>query len=161
MAITDTAQMKYNYTRHKYILEYEYLKTEMGIDMVVETGSVTKAKDKLYQISRTIYNWIYSHTNYRKQMEYWLAFNDDLRAIIQEAMEEQIRFELEVSAEYFSKQTGINVLNGVQIKLDKFRGKARISPDAQNILRNAKLLYQGQRFLVALESSFDYAEMGY
>jgi transglutaminase/protease-like cytokinesis protein 3 len=161
MAILDTAQMKYNYTRHKYVLEMEYLKNDFGIDMVEETGSVTKGKDKLYQTARTIYNWIYAHTNYRKQMEYWLAFDEDLRPIIQEALEEQIRFEIEVNAEFLAKQSGINPLNGVQISLDKFRGKARISPDAQNILRNAKLLYQGQRFLLARESTFDYDEMGY
>lgn len=156
---TDTNQMKYNYDKHLYILDLTYLKSTLGLDFEVSEGSETKAKDMLYQISRTIYNYIYKHTHYRDFMEYRLAFDEDLRDIIQNVLEEQARYQYLMNAQYLAYQSGVNVINGTQIPLSKFRGDARISPDAIDLLRSKKLLFTGQFFRVPI--SYDYTEMGY
>jgi len=153
--------MKYNYDKHLYVLEIEHLKNNFALDFMEKEGSKTKAVDRLYRISRTVYNWIYAHTHYIKQMEYWLAFDEDLRPVIQNALEEQARYEHEMNAEFLTYQHGVNVINGMIIPLNRFRGEAQIAPQVQNILRNAGILYQGQRFLTKLRSSFNYEEMGY
>ncbi len=152
---TDTTQMKYNYDKHLYILTLNYLKSDFGLDFIEKEGSETKAKDRLFQISRTIYNYIYSHSHYIKAMEYYLATDDELRSTIQSALEEQARYEYEMSAEFLSYQSGINVLNGIIIPKDRIRGIMRIAPEAENILRNNRLLYQGQRFLLKTEYNYD------
>jgi len=146
---TDTDSMKYDYTHHKYVLDVAAFATATGNDFVALEGSLTKAKDKMYQISRTIYNFIYKHTHYRKSMEYWLATETTLRPVIQEALEEQARYESLMNAEYLKVQNGVNMLNGMQIPLERFRGEASIAPDAIEILRTNYVLYTGQRFLIA------------
>ena len=82
-----------------------------------------------------------------------------MRSVIQSALEEQARYEYEMSAELLSKQSGINVLNGIIIPMDRIRGMIRIAPEAENILRNNRLLYQGQRFV--LKTTYDYESEGY
>lgn len=156
---TNGTDMRYNLTKHLYVLELGYVKKELGLDFVEKEGSETKAKDKMYQISRTIYNYIYKHTHYRNQMEYWLATDSDIRPMILQALEEQARYEYEMDAEFLSKQSGVNVVNGIQIPLARFRGDMRISPDAVDYLRDKKLLYMGQRFFT--NSEHDYTEDGY
>jgi len=156
---TNTNAMSYDYNKHLYILNFEYVNSEFGLDFVEKEGSTVKAKDRMYQISRTIYNYIYAHTHYIKAMERWLALDEELRPIIQMILEEQARYEYEMSAEFLSYQSGINVLNGIIIPLDKFRGVARIAPEAENLMRQNRLLYQGQRFL--LEKEFNYEEEQY
>lgn len=156
---TDTSAMIYNYDKHLYVLDLDYLNTTLGLDFTSKEGSETKAKDKLYQISRTIYNYIYKHTHYRDFMEYRLAFDETLFDTIQQALEEQARYEYEMDAQYLAYQSGINVLNGVRIPLSDLRGDARISPDAIDLLRSKKLLYTGQFFRMPV--AYDYDEMGY
>ena len=158
---TDTAALKYNYDRHKYILDLDWVRNNLGIDFVDIERSETKARDKLYQISRTIYDFIYKHTNYKKAMEYRLAFDDTLQTAIQEALEEQARYESQMSAEYLALQSGVNVLNGVVIPLERLRGVVRISPNAEERLRQEKLLYTGQLFNPIRESEYDYTTLGY
>jgi hypothetical protein len=158
---TDTTALKYNYDRHLYVLDLVWVKNNLGIDFVDITGSETKARDKLYQISRTIYNFIYKHTNYKKAMEYRLAFDDTLQATIQVALEEQARYENEMNAEYLAYQSGVNVLNGVTIPLERLRGVVRISPNAEDRLRQDKLLYTGQLLSPIRESEYDYTTLGY
>jgi len=155
---TDTNAMIYDYTHHKYVLDPITFATETGMDFVAYEGSLTKAKDKMYQIARTIYNHIYRHTHYRNQMEYWLAVETTLRPIIQEALEEQARYEYQMNVEYLKLQSGVNPLNGTQIPLERFRGAVVISPDAQVVLAHNGLLYTGQRFLV---ETHDYTVDGY
>ncbi|MFA5196361.1 MAG: hypothetical protein WC401_11240, partial [Bacteroidales bacterium] len=157
---TDTTAMKYDYIHHKWILQIEYLKNELGLDFIARAGgSETKAKDDLYQITVTIYDYIYTHTHNKTIMEYWLATDPLLFPVLQEALEQQARYEMKMSAEYFSLQFGTNILNGVHNPLINFRGDVSIAPKAINVLRNNKLLYSGRR--VGLISEYNYITDGY
>jgi hypothetical protein len=156
---TDTIALRYDFTHHKWVLQLEYLKNELGLDFIQSAGSATKAKDALYQISTTIYDYIYTHTHHKKYMEYWLATEAELLPVLQEALEQQARFEYKMNADYFSMQFGTNILNGVHNPLMEFRGDASIAPKAVNVLRDNKLLYTGRR--VGLMSEYDYTTDGY
>ncbi len=156
---TDTSAMKYDYDKHLYILDVETLNTNIGVDLLEVSGSMTKARDMSYQISRTIYNHIYKHTHYRDFMEYRLALDETLRETIQMALEEQARYEVEMNAQFLAYQSGVNLVNGVTVPLQRLRGEARISPDAIDLLRSKKLLYSGQFLNVPM--TYDYTEMGY
>lgn len=156
---TDTEALRYDFTHHKWVLKVEYLKNSLGLDFIQKSGSLTKAQDDLYQISVTIYDYIYSHTHNKKHMEYWLATETTLLPILQEALEQQARFEYKMNAEYFSLQFGTNILNGVHNPLVDFRGDASIAPKAINVLRDNKLLYTGRR--IGLLSEYDYTTDAY
>jgi len=153
---TDSKEMKYSLKYHMYILDVENVKNEIGLDFIARDGSLTKAKDTMYKLSRTVYQFIYGHTRYKKQMEYWLAKDGELRPIILQVLEEQARYEYETNAEYLSIQSGINVLNGVRVPLKELRGLVRVAPAVEEILRNSGLLYQGQRFIPTSNDTFDY-----
>jgi len=150
---TDTNAMKYDYTHHLYVLDVVDFANRTGIDYVALEGSFTKGKDKMYRNSRSVYNYIYKHTSYRDSMEWWLATETTLRTAIQEALEEQARYESQMSVEFLKYQNGINIQNGMQIPLERIRGEITLSPDTVDILRSKKLLYTGQRFHV---ESHDY-----
>lgn len=143
---TDTSAMKYNYTYHMYILDVAEFNKKTGIDFVTSEGSLTKANDMMYRISRTIYNYIYNHTHYRDSMEYWLATTTDIRGIIQIALEEQARYQSDASIEFLKSQNGVNFQNGMQVPLERIRGEITVAPDAVSIMRQHGLLYTGQRF---------------
>jgi hypothetical protein len=153
---TDSKEMKYSKKYHMYLLDVENLKSDLGLDFVARDGSLTKAKDTMYKLSRTVYQFIYGHTRYKKELEYWLAKDEELRPIILQVLEEQARYEFETNAEYLSIQSGVNLLNGVRVPLKELRGLVRVAPAVEEILRNTGLLYQGQRFIPMPRETFDY-----
>lgn len=156
---TNTNAMQYNMNKHLYVLDVSYAKSELGLDFIAKEGSLTRAIDKLYRNSKEVYEFIYKHTHYQKRMEYVLAFDEDLRPIIQECLEEQARYIYEMDADYLSYQSGMNLQNGMVIPYEKFRGSIRVSPLVEDILRNRQLLFTGQRFNTP--QNFDYETMGY
>lgn len=162
---TDTKAMKYNPTHHKYILDIEWLKENYEIDFVDKEGSSTKAKNKLLQISTRIYNYIYNHKQRSKRFwEWYLAFNEDVREVIQEALVQQCIFESESNVSLLQHQIGINLLNGIKISENDLKGSRGIALEAENTLRNYKdgmLLYTGKQIYLPEDSVFDYEEYGY
>ena len=162
---TDTSAMKYNITHHKYILDIEYLKKTYEIDFVDKEGSQTKAKNKLLQISTRIYNYIYNHKQRSKRFwEWYLAFNEDVREVIQEALVQQCIFESESNVSLLQHQIGVNLLNGIKISENDLKGSRGIALEAENTLRNYKdgiLLYTGKQIYLPEDSVFDYEEYGY
>src|SRR6056297_3470726 len=90
----DTKEMYWDYNKHIYILNVEYLKNNLGLDFIEKEGSLTRAKDKMYQISRQMFNFILGHQVFnRRYLEYLIAFDSALRPIMQEVLEWQARFE--------------------------------------------------------------------
>lgn len=164
---TNTTAMNYDTTRHLYVLNVAYLKSEMGIDLEEREGSLTRAKDKCYQISRTVYNYIYNHKLKNKRLwEYYLAFDEDVRTVIQNCLEEQARYEWESNASMLEYQLGVNLLNGVKIDRDTLRGERRVAVATEDILRNYKnglLVSTGRELYLSAfsQTEFDYTTMGY
>lgn len=162
---TDTSAMKYNKAYHLYVLDTQYLNKTYGIDFVNKYGSLTKANNKLLQISLRIYNYIYNHKQRSKRFwEWYLAFNDEVRDVIQRALIQQVIFEDESSVSLLQHQIGINFLNGVKISEVDLKGSRGIALEAENILRNYKdgmLLYGGKQIYLPDDSVFNYEESDY
>lgn len=162
---TNTTAMKYNSTHHKYILDIEWLKNVYEMDFVDKEGSTTKANNKLLQISIRIYNYIYNHKQRSKRFwEWYLAFNDEVRSVIQEALVQQCIFEYQSNVSLLQQQIGVNLLNGVKISEIDLKGSRGIALEAENALRNFKdgiLLYGGKHIYLPEDSVFDYEEYGY
>jgi hypothetical protein len=162
---TDTNQMKYNKTHHKYLLDLEFLRNTYGLDFVLKYGSSTKATNKMLQISTRIYNYIYNHKQRSKRFwEWYLAFNDDVREVIQETLVQQCIFEYESDASDLQHIIGINFLNGIKISENDLKGSRGIALEAENTLRNYKdgmLLYAGKQIYLPEDSVFDYTEYDY
>lgn len=162
---TNTNAMKYNSIHHKYILDVEYMRTTYEIDFVKTEGSLTKAKNRMLQISTRIYNYVYNHKQRSKRFwEWYLAFNEDVREVIQEALVQQAIFESESNVHLLQHQIGINVLNGIKISEVDLKGSRGIALEAENTLRNYKdgmLLYTGKQIYLPEDSVFDYEEYGY
>ena len=165
MAVTNTNAMKYDLQRHFYVLEPEYLKSEYGLDFVERYGSLTKAHNKLVEVSRMVYNTIYNCKLKNKRFwEHFLATVADVRPTIQTALEEQARYEYESNVTALDKQIGINFVNGIKADINDLRGQRRIALEAENALRfyaNGALLSTGKEFLMYSDSEFDYTTMGY
>ena len=158
----DTTQMTYDFDHHVYVLDIEYIKNELGLDFVAKERSLTKAKDKMYQCSRLLYDYIYVHTLNRKRLlEYNLAVQVDLRPVIQEALEWQVRYEYESSVMALTRTVGVNPLNGITLKLNDLRGQRAISLQAENILLYNGLLYTGRYNSIVDESELVYETLGY
>lgn len=162
---TDTSAMKYNRVYHKYILNAEYLAKTYEIDFIEKYGSKTKAQNKLLQISMRIYNYIYNHKQRSKRFwEWYLAFNEEVRDVIQQALIQQVIFEDESNVSMLQHQIGINLLNGIKISENDLKGSRGIALEAENILRNYKdgmLLYAGKQIYLPDDSGFNYEESDY
>ena len=159
---TNTKQMYWDYNRHLYILEPEYVKNTLGYDLIEKYGSLTRAKDKMFQISRQISNFILAHASLNtKFLEWNLAFDDSLRPIIQEVLEWQTRYEFDSNVSELKKMLGVNPLNGIVIRRQELTGLRTIHDEAYLLLLNNGLLYTGRYRTNMLEEDFDYEEMGY
>lgn len=162
---TDTSIMKYNTTYHRYVLDNNWLKTTYDIDFVDSEGSEKRANNKLLKITNRIYNFIYNHKQRSKRYwEWYLAFNDEVRAVIQEALIQQALFESESNVSALQDQIGVNPLNGIVISEKDLKGTRGIALEAENTLRFFKdgiLLYGGKQIYLPDDSSFSYETLGY
>jgi len=159
---TDTKQMYWDYDRHIYILKVEYVKNTLGLDFIEKEGSLTRAKDKMYQVSRQIFNFILGHQSFnRRYLEYNIAFDDEIRDVIQEVLEWQTRYEYDSNVTDVKKAVGINPLNGIVINRRDLTGLRTIHDEAYMLLLNNGLLFTGRFRTNMFEDEFDYEKMGY
>ena len=109
---TNTTQMNYDTTRHLYVLNVAYLKSEMGIDLEEREGSLTRAKEMLSNGRElSIITSIIINSKNKRLWEYYLAFDEDVRTVIQNCLEEQARYEWESNASMLEYQ----LVNGVKM----------------------------------------------
>lgn len=160
---TNNEVMTYNTERHLYVLNHAYLKSTYEIDFVDTTGSETKAKNLCLQISVRVYNYIYNHKlKTKKYWEYFMAFNEEVRDVIQTALIEQALYEYASNASQLQNQIGINLLNGIKINLNDLRGERGIALETVNTLRtweNGLLLFSGREYITTQD--YDYTTDGY
>lgn len=158
----DTNEMYWDYRKHLYILNIEHVKNELGIDLIEKYGSATRAKDKMYQVSRQIFNFILTHASLNQKFLEWnLAFDEDLRPVIQEVLEWQTRYEYESNVSDLKMALGVNPLNGIVISRRDLTGLRTIHDEAYLILLNKGMLYTGRYRTTMFEKDFNYEEMGY
>lgn len=141
---TNDSKMIYNLSTHRYVLTIDGA-SEIG-DVTIAYGDNIQAERTLKSISRTIYNYIFSHANRanRNIVEYWIATNAELRDAIYQAMCAQLEADLSSGQNDVKNQAGINFeTNGI---IDNKLLKAKsLCIEAQQILENTipNILYAG------------------
>lgn len=142
------AKMLYDFDTHRYVLNHEGNGEHLNIAKAY--GSIENIRANLRSISRTMYNYIYSHnhTANRDYVEYLLATDTSLRNVLYEAMLAQLIADVESGVDSVKNQAGINLETGGVIRRND-RIANMISIEAEMILRNANgktnLLFMGDR----------------
>ena len=96
----------------------------------------------MYQVSRQIFNFILTHASLNQKFLEWnLAFDEDLRPVIQEVLEWQTRYEYESNVSDLKMALGVNPLNGIVISRRDLTGLRTIHDEAYLILLNKGMLY--------------------
>ena len=157
--------MFYDFEEHRYILTPKYVLDKLGIDLKARLNKSGNVNDEniagaiLDQISREIYNEIYSHSVYNKEQEIIIAKTQGGRKIIQDAMREQVLYFLTNGD--LSQYSGVNVAKGTV--MENFYNRT-ISPNAKQTLTKIipevgiSLVYQGKFPYIPC---LDYVKMGY
>lgn len=136
MPYTDN-QMKYDASKHRYILKVDHVLESMNIDLrdVLNTSAsadvANEAERVLDRVSREVYAFIYRVAAYRNKTERALAVDPNARPFLLTAMEEQLLYMLQNGD--LAVQSGVNVQNGMAIDKTRLRA-AEIAPMAYDAI---------------------------
>ena len=157
----DDSTMEYNSSAHRYVLTEDYCRDVLGEDLRLLNANGANidnlANQYLNRVSRTVYNYIYAHSNYYEYLEYYLAMQDSARNIIKDAMSEQLLYQLANGD--LTVMSGVNKATNSAIPRKDMKG-AMFAPQLDSILdRDREILYNGQRnFITDIPT---YEEGGY
>ena len=152
--------MVYDYDRHFYVLTYEYVKQETGVDLQLLISSpfiVDKnvaVANMLKDISAQVYNFVYSYNaRYNDYQEYLMAKSPKARDFIKEALLKQLSYVIRNGKlnEFAGINVSYNQMNAVNL-LDDMRGERSIHPEAVRYLsrpieNDEKLLFSGNYYV--------------
>ena len=146
--------MKYDYTRHRYVLTEKGVEVMTGINLRKQVNTAIGQEANLTQyylrlISDKIYNFIYSRSDNKTLLEFILAKSQTSRQMLFDAMIAQTVYF--VTNGDVSQFAGVNIKNGTVMDRKAIKANS-ISPDAENILLNTDIpelegntvLYQGR-----------------
>ncbi len=146
--------MKYDYTRHRYILTEKGVETFTGINLRKQVNTAIGQEANLVRyylrlISDKIYNYIYSRSDNKTLLEFILAKSAVSRQMLFDALTAQTLYF--VTNGDVSQFSGVNLKNGTVTKRSLIKENS-ISPDAESILLNTEIpelngnsvLYQGR-----------------
>lgn len=141
---TNDEYMTYDYTTHRYVLTIDGANTIGNASQVY--GNENTLIFTLQSISRTIYNFIYTHGSRVNKylVEYWLANEEELRPVIYEAMLSQLEADMSSGMNDVKNQAGVNFETG-QVINRKDQQARQVCLQAEEILTNAhpNILYSG------------------
>lgn len=86
----DDKYMKFDFTTHRYVLTEEDSFDNLAINLSERIENENVRKRVLRTVSNQIYNFIHSHNTNNDWQDYIIAKTESGRAIIKEAMEEQL-----------------------------------------------------------------------
>lgn len=91
----DDDYMYYDFHKHRYVLTLKDVEENLDIDLVARLRRETQADKILRQVSSHVYNYIHSTNSvFASAKDFVIAKTLSGRAIIQEAMEEQLIYML-------------------------------------------------------------------
>lgn len=147
------ANVRYDYTKHRYILTKEGVLQELNVNLderlnVARSENASRAADHaLDVISKHVYNFIYSHNSDKLYLEYLLAKYAPCRQLIIDVLFQEVEYALDNGT--FWNYGGVNLTNGQVVDLSALRGQRVVSYDTemklyQRLPNGVCLLYQGQ-----------------
>ena len=147
----DDNQMTYSTDKKRYTLTADYV-SNMGIDLSLilntEQSSIPELVSDLFldRVSLLVYNNIYSYGREKKNKQYLLACDPELRDVIRDAMMERIAYI--VDSGDMSTKTGALIQQGTRVEV----GDLVASPQELNILRSAGILHRGKYYFIKDDS---------
>lgn len=149
----DDQYMVYDKKSHKYYLTEQGVLDELGINLALtlntygDASPSTVAERTLKEVSRTLYNFIYSRNpRFKMYLEKLLAKYVPLRDVIFEALKNEILYQFQGGN--FSRYSGVNVITGKVIDLSAMRDNRVISKATEDLLsqdlsNGVNLMYGG------------------
>ena len=131
------ADMQYNFETHRYTLTEDCVRRELNMDLTLTLntrGLIDKsaaAFNFLNQISRDVYNYIFSTNVNNALQEYLAAKHPNARRALKEAMLEQVLY-VQINGD-LTKVAGIDLRKGTHIDRGLLN-RASIAPVAEEIL---------------------------
>lgn len=133
----DDEIMKYDYTKHRYVLTEKGVLTELGenLDVILNaTGDAnpsTLAERFLARVSQTVYTTLYRNSQGEAYLEYILATYPPLRPRIMEMLQAQTLYML-MNGD-IGLMSGVNVAKGQAMDINALRGRARLAPEVEDL----------------------------
>ena len=119
----------------RYILTAKYALDRYGIDLLGTINERNSANAQiavdafLRQVSNVIYNFIHSYTMYEARQDWVIAHNPRMRAVIQQAMGEQLIY--------------MNMVGDLSRSTDRDKRALAIDENAKLLLINSGICYAG------------------
>lgn len=141
--------MDYSQRKHRYVLTLAYANDMRNIDLLAigdgEMNDNNAADQVLDKVSRQIYNHIYRHAMHRYRTEKALAFDEDVRQALMDAMGDQLEWMVTNGDTYVNAE----------------RELPGVCPMAHETLAAAGLLFAGNNTYERRDISPDYDGEGY
>lgn len=131
----------------RYVLTDLAVKEELGIDLsgvlnsFGDTNPANVPQRFLKRVSMIVYNYIKKHGYEGAYLNGILRCAPHVKRDFTEALLNQVAYM--VNTGDLGLQSGVNLKDGRAMHPNELRGVVRISPDTQDILMNAGLLYCG------------------
>lgn len=131
----DDEYMVFDEMTGHYVLTSKYVLDSYGIDLfdcVNDRNSANAqiaANALLKRVSNMVYNFIHDYSIYNERQDYFIAHNDRLRAVIQQAMGEQLVY--------------LQTVGDLSRSTDREKRALAIDENAKQILINSGICYSG------------------
>lgn len=152
MAIENDTYMVYDYDIHNYTFTNKLIQDKLNENLELKLGGTLQANIFREDVMNFIKDFIvdygisYNKKETRQQIEWLIADNfDGEREALQRAYVEFIRYAFNDEGDMLGIQTGLNVIKGQVVDVEKLRGDIELSSRLTRVLRNSKLLFKGQR----------------
>lgn len=131
----DDEYMVFDQMTEHYVLTSKYVLDSYGIDLFDGVNDRNSANAQiaanalLKRVSNMIYNFIHDYSIYNERQDYFIAHNDRLRAVIQQAMGEQLVY--------------LQTVGDLSRSTDQEKRALAIDENAKQILINSGICYSG------------------
>jgi len=142
----DDGDMYYDLDLRTYVLTVGAFNQYVGVNLVSEIESETKAKSFLEECSEDVKEFIYSYSlqNTVPYKMYKIAKDSNIRNEYKRALLAQARYAFRSSSNLLKDQHGINLEKSKVVDLKSLRGDIGISHITKNILGRIGLLNVGK-----------------
>lgn len=154
--------MTYDYINHRYVLTKSGVLSQLGEDLEVilndagDANNTSLANRVLAKVSQTVYLYLYKDSMNSDWLEFILAVHPPLREWVREMLQAQLLYVLQNG--FVSDYSGVNIARGQAMDINTLRGRARISPEVEDIaMRSIPGLGYCLKYLGALPSVPCYA----
>lgn len=162
MALLNDTYMEYDLTVNAYRFTNVLIQDKLNVNLADRLKGDIEAnifrEDVMYFIQDYCINYGGTWDNLKKKQliaEMIFLNGNGERTAIQRAYVEFVRYALNDEGDMVGGQTGLNVIKGQIVDIEKLRGDVELSARLNRVLRNSHLLFKGQ-FSFNAETDYTY-----